>query len=799
MNKWRWSNLFVAGLLTACGGGGGGGMPPDISQALGGIDMVLPTAASLDAPASFKLSGTLPADLQATWEFGDGTQASGLSVDHDYRQSGALSVTLRLSLPSGASRVLTRPLQVATWSFLRDPSCTAGVKGGWCAVPAEMTSQNLESVAFADADTGWAAAGEWIMSTQDGGRQWRPTHLPFAASSLMAVDKSTVLALARWPIPRAALSEDGGRSFVDIPMPELDANGPRALTLQKDGLLVVASWGVKTFASRDRGKTWQAGQWDKNVPYLANGDVQVGVQGDEILRFDSLSMGLWRLIGRELQRSQDGGVSYQRAAEVPAGCGASALKVYGSRLLVHPQGADAGGACVSPDGGAHWQALPALPPGEVSDVGIRADGGYYSRTAEMQLAATTPDLGAWTPLGSVPGPTGVQIRSWCSLSNVLDPRSLVADCSNSRGSRWTEYSLDGGATWLRGSSDVMVSNELDLSRRQLSSGITIRRSYNTYTGYEFVAKEGALWVPWQIAAPRFSKDGSLWHPWDLPTPLPYQGDAVYLDARTVARQSRSDARYFQLSRDAGKTWASLDLAGVDYLSVDASGGLWRRLGPSATLEVSRDVGQTFQTVLPAGKSDGYTALDTRRADWWLMGGANITSSTDGGKTWTWTALATPVSHVLTMDGARGLAMVQAGYGPRGQACVLLTQDRGLHWSPCIDIGTDRRINAVTYQGDTVWAVGHDGVMRVSRDAGQTWKPVNLGVPDPLNDVRFATAQRGWAVGDQGLLLSTRDGGQTWVRAPRLTQSDLRRISIVNEQMVWIAGTDILLGTSTGGE
>jgi photosystem II stability/assembly factor-like uncharacterized protein len=67
-----------------------------------------------------------------------------------------------------------------------------------------------------------------------------------------------------------------------------------------------------------------------------------------------------------------------------------------------------------------------------------------------------------------------------------------------------------------------------------------------------------------------------------------------------------------------------------------------------------------------------------------------------------------------------------------------------------------------------WAVGHDGVILASVDAGETWKlqltgdsPVVHGADKAFLDVWFTDERNGYAVGSFNLLVHTTDGGRTW--------------------------------------
>lgn len=107
-------------------------------------------------------------------------------------------------------------------------------------------------------------------------------------------------------------------------------------------------------------------------------------------------------------------------------------------------------------------------------------------------------------------------------------------------------------------------------------------------------------------------------------------------------------------------------------------------------------------------------------------------------------------------------------GERGHA--LLSAD-GVDWAQADSMPTRSTLTAVTGADGGLWAVGHDGVIVHSSDAGLTWErqreaPWVAGSfePDvglPLLDVLFLDGQRGMAIGAFSLLLETSDGGATW--------------------------------------
>jgi len=120
-------------------------------------------------------------------------------------------------------------------------------------------------------------------------------------------------------------------------------------------------------------------------------------------------------------------------------------------------------------------------------------------------------------------------------------------------------------------------------------------------------------------------------------------------------------------------------------------------------------------------------------------------------------------------------------GERGH--ILLSDDAGASWRQ-VPAPASTTLTAVAFADERVGiAVGHGGVILRTRDAGETWVRVadgrtiarqiaqlagsattadaGAGLDKPLLDVRFANPRSGIAVGADGLVLSTGDAGLTW--------------------------------------
>lgn len=105
-------------------------------------------------------------------------------------------------------------------------------------------------------------------------------------------------------------------------------------------------------------------------------------------------------------------------------------------------------------------------------------------------------------------------------------------------------------------------------------------------------------------------------------------------------------------------------------------------------------------------------------------------------------------------------------GERGH--ILFSDNDGKTWAQA-KVPVALMLTAVVFaNAQEGWAVGHDGVILYSSDAGASWRVqrASNGHDDeragsPLLDVWFADNQTGYAVGAYGYFLTTRDGGVTW--------------------------------------
>lgn len=156
------------------------------------------------------------------------------------------------------------------------------------------------------------------------------------------------------------------------------------------------------------------------------------------------------------------------------------------------------------------------------------------------------------------------------------------------------------------------------------------------------------------------------------------------------------------------------------------------------------------------------------------------------------------ARTLLLDIARAGERLVA-VGDRGHVVVSL--DDGHTWSQAVT-PTRAMLTGVSFGSETQgWAVGHDGVILATADAGKTWTRQDGGgdLETVFLDVLALDAQRAFAIGAYGKFLATTDGGQTWTER-RIHDEDLHFNRIARDQdgTLFIAGEAGLVLVSRDG-
>lgn len=169
----------------------------------------------------------------------------------------------------------------------------------------------------------------------------------------------------------------------------------------------------------------------------------------------------------------------------------------------------------------------------------------------------------------------------------------------------------------------------------------------------------------------------------------------------------------------------------------------------------------------------------------------------------WTAKPVPALMVTVAARERLLGVAQAGKRlvAVGQQGVILTSEDGKNWkqSPC---PVSQMLTRVRFLDDkTGWAVGYDGVILKTADAGGSWVVQHLDSKSrPLYDVLFTDANNGIAVGGYGTWLATTDGGKTWAAQESnpiaLLGLHINNLKKLSDGSLFLAGEKGLMARST---
>ncbi len=283
----------------------------------------------------------------------------------------------------------------------------------------------------------------------------------------------------------------------------------------------------------------------------------------------------------------------------------------------------------------------------------------------------------------------------------------------------------------------------------------------------------------------------------LASHLVAQGDAKPVDSNDTTPKELRSLKYRLIGPAAGgRVSRAAGVAGdpSTYYAATASGGVWK----------SSDGGTTWHSVFddqpvssigslaisPSNPNVVYIGSGEANIRGNVAAGNGIYKTVDGGKTWT---------HVWKQEGQIGTMVVHPGnadiafaavlgkaFGPNPERGVYRTIDGGKTWQQVLkkdddtgasDIAMDPSNPAILFAGfwqarRMPWDLTSGGPgsgLHVSRDGGETWKPLKeKGLPDGIWGrvgvaVAASNGNRVYALieAEHGGLFKSDDGGETW--------------------------------------
>ena len=197
--------------------------------------------------------------------------------------------------------------------------------------------------------------------------------------------------------------------------------------------------------------------------------------------------------------------------------------------------------------------------------------------------------------------------------------------------------------------------------------------------------------------------------------------------------------------------------------------------------------QSGWTLQASGTSVLYSSVyffDLNRG--WISGGPPSLKTLDGGTVWAGHSIAM-TDQIQFINGDTGWALEHNGY-------VRKTIDGGSSWVALI---------AITPYGfhflnnDTGWVVGYNGQIQRTTDGGSTWVFQSSGTVERFYSVQFVDAQTGWAAGGYNLVARTVDGGANWT-TQNIAAATLHCVHFANASLGLAVGNDGFMARTTDG-
>jgi len=285
------------------------------------------------------------------------------------------------------------------------------------------------------------------------------------------------------------------------------------------------------------------------------------------------------------------------------------------------------------------------------------------------------------------------------------------------------------------------------------------------------------------------------------------GGMTWQDAPHIAEGSLTDVYFtdplngftsgddFYFTHDAGLTWdytASSEMKSVE--AYDASNGwaisyhdIYKFLDGGDALQLQYQVNKSYLEAI--------SVVDDSNA--YIVGrNVCIFSTNDGGQFWQEKSNGTHLDlySVFFLDENLGWA---GGDGDNNGGVMHMTTDGGEHWTRFTGFLPGYNIIDIQFVNPLKgWLA--DGYVYRTTNGGQSWSQT-LGNQVWIQDLNFVNDLLGWCVGRGGDVYKTINGGSNWNLQSAGTDKDLNAVCFVNENTGWIAGEQIIMKTTDGGE
>jgi photosystem II stability/assembly factor-like uncharacterized protein len=166
---------------------------------------------------------------------------------------------------------------------------------------------------------------------------------------------------------------------------------------------------------------------------------------------------------------------------------------------------------------------------------------------------------------------------------------------------------------------------------------------------------------------------------------------------------------------------------------------------------------------------------------------------DGGQNWS------QLNNIPNVSYYDVIFIESEGWAVGENGTIIHSSNAGETWTPQIS-NTENALHAVcfTVNGLNGWAVGNNGTILYTSNGGATWYAQTSNVMSALMNVHFNNAYEGWAVGTGGAIVYTEDGGNKWINQSQ--EGNLNGVFAINENTCFACGNyNILFRTIDNGQ
>jgi photosystem II stability/assembly factor-like uncharacterized protein len=224
------------------------------------------------------------------------------------------------------------------------------------------------------------------------------------------------------------------------------------------------------------------------------------------------------------------------------------------------------------------------------------------------------------------------------------------------------------------------------------------------------------------------------------------------------------------SGHSGWAWGSPTPQGQQLNAVAFAGATGYAVGDFGTVVKSIDGGATW-TGLPSGTTNPLDVVQEVSPDVVVVGGScSVRVSTDGGATFTSLPINPSESFCDTDVASFSFQDAQHGYVELQDGTMLFTDDGGqtVQAKTNAPVSGGKATQVLFPSASTGFAVASHGtsggVIERTTDSAASWTQVGSS-SHALNGITFVDSTHAFAVGDQGTLLGSTDAGATWSPLP----------------------------------